>query len=386
MSRAKFAVLVLGGLGFLGAWAEGAHAQECSDTSPCPRGFKCEVTGMSACSTPTPGILPVACADAGPCPAPNPAPRPEPDCRPQEYRSCVPGPCMADGDCASGMVCHEEKIQACSSPGSAPCAPGVPCMQQMLPPTCTETVERQCVPRHLLPCSQASDCGAGFTCEPQQQCGCSGSAGRGAPVPTMPVPTDGGAAPEPAPGPMMPAADAGAPSDAPALPAPPECSCTPTSVNYCKPLELDCTSDAQCPPMWGCRVVATSASDPACLPGRGDAGTCGADRPAPAEIRRCVPPYDGINVGVGRGGDGVATPTTGTPGSVPQPSPNAPVPPSAQVDGGLSAGEGTSTPDVPVHTKACSVTRAGAGSNEGFPLWAGVLSLAATWVVTRRRR
>jgi hypothetical protein len=42
------------------------------------------------------------------------------------------------------------------------------------------------------------------------------------------------------------------------------------------------------------------------------------------------------------------------------------------------------SPPPPVHAKACSATNAGARSDGG--LWLNLLSLAAAWIATRRRR
>ncbi len=388
MSPAKLAWMVLGSAGLLSGWAIQARAQQCSDDAACPRGFTCEVTAVSDCAAPAPACEPgKACAMA-----------PTPTCESREYRSCVPGVCQTDADCASGMVCHEQRQESCAVAPSPPCADGGLCPRPT-PPSCETKVERTCLPRYLLPCEQAAQCGEGFTCEAQQQCGCSGGmAGAGAPIPQ---PQDGGQAepapsiPAPAPPADRPApeADAGAPS----MPGPPDCSCTPTADKYCKPIEVVCTSDAECPALWKCTVTGTSGGPTpmqgCAVPEGQDAGICGGGDRAfvpPPETRRCVPPYADVNVGIpSRGEDAPAeSPRPGTPGSVNGGPTSSPAPnPVMQPDAGIvppSSPQAPADDDAATHVTSCSVSNAGAGRH-AFPLWAAALSLLAACGFAARR-
>jgi hypothetical protein len=379
MTGGKFAVMILGCVA-LGAWAEGASAQSCTDDTGCPKGFTCEVTGISGCAAPTPAARP-AC-DGGACTQPLPA-VPVPACDPQEYRSCVPGNCMADSDCAAGMVCHERSTGTCSVDVTPPCLSGMKC-PGAAPAVCTETIEHICLPRYVLPCEQASDCGDGFTCESQSVCGCSGgsSGSAGVPVPSNPS----------TPAPPPPAMDAGAaePQVDPAFaraPLPPDCTCEATKEKYCKVIEVVCRADSDCPRSFTCKQSYEVASGPACfVPANGDGGTCGAALP-PVNVYRCVPPYESLDPGYGgkaEGGVGNPTTTPGTPGVKP---PLAPQP-------GTAADAGTAqNPELdhgtagPSHVKACSVVQPGAErSASAVSLWAALMSLAAAWVFSRHRR
>jgi hypothetical protein len=410
MTAGKLAVLILGCVAVTGGWVSSVHAQSCKDDTGCPKGFSCEVTGMGGCAVPTPAPQPArtpSCGDAGPCGAAPPADLPVPTCAPAEVRSCVPGPCMADANCADGMVCHARSTGTCSSAPIPPCFPGSKC-PEVAPPVCTDTVEHICIPRYLLPCEQTADCGDGFTCEPQSVCGCSGgsagapSAGTaGAPAATPPAPAQDAGAPEPA-------GDRAAPA-LPAPPAqpvlPPDCGCEPTKEKYCKVIEVACRADSDCPKTFTCKqsYPGTSASGPACIDpgnGNGDAGTCGSAAfvPPPADIYRCIPPYDGVDTGYGGKGEGTGYPTTPTTPGNPNPTTGG-LPPVAQpvpgqaVDAGVPGDPGTGTPDgdnagaAPSHVKACSVSNPGASTGAGSAaLWTTLMSLAAAWAFTRRRR
>jgi hypothetical protein len=394
MSAGKFAVMILGCVAALGAWAEGAGAQSCADDTGCPKGFSCEVTGMSNCGASTPAARP-AC-DGGAC-SQQPLPElPVPACDPQEYRSCVPGNCMTDSDCATGMVCHERSTGTCAVAPSGPCSSDMKCPPPA-PTICTETVEHICIPRYVLPCEQASDCGDGFTCEPQSVCGCSagssGTAGAGAagnPVPSTPTPP--------------PAMDAGAAEPqadrafAPA-PPPPDCTCKPTDEKYCKVIEVVCRADSDCPKTFTCKQSYVASTGPACVaPAKGDGGTCGAALP-PTNVYRCVPPYENLDPGYGgkdEGGGGYPTMPTTTPEN---PTTTTPPPIGAPRPGTADAGVGTGTGQNPVpadgsgseangpsHVKACSVVSPGVEQSGAGGLWAALMSVAAAWVLARRRR
>ncbi|HET6334324.1 MAG TPA: hypothetical protein VFG30_13970, partial [Polyangiales bacterium] len=119
MSAGKLAVLILGCVAVTGSWVSSVHAQSCKDDTGCPKGFSCEVTGIGGCAVPTPAPEPASppkCgADAGLCGAFPPADPLPTTCAPAEVRSCVPGPCMADTDCADTMVCHARSSSTCSS-------------------------------------------------------------------------------------------------------------------------------------------------------------------------------------------------------------------------------------------------------------------------------
>lgn len=391
MLAGKFAVMILGCVAVSGAWAEGASAQSCTDDTGCLKGFVCEVTGISSgCAVPTPAARP-AMYDGGAASPPLPGDLPVPACETREYRSCVPGHCMADSDCASGMVCHERSTGTCSVAASGPCLSGMKCPDPA-PAVCTETIERICLPRYLLPCAQARDCGDGFTCEPQSICGCSGGSSGSAGA--------GSATPNPAPSVPPPAQDAGAAEReadrafAPA-PLPPDCTCEPTKEKYCKVIEVACRADSDCPTSFTCKQSYEAASVPDCFaPANGDGGTCGAALP-PVNVYRCVPPFQNLDPGYGGkaegGGSTPTTPTT-TPGgpTTPTPPPVAPRPGTA-ADAGVGQhpvqDDGTGASAGPSHVKACSVANLGADqSTSTVGLWASLMSLAAAWVFARRRR
>lgn len=445
MSGVRALVMMLGCVAAVGGWANTSVAQTCSDNSGCPKGYSCEVTGVSGCtatapapSTPPeaggaggasagdPGAAGASAQDAGAAPAydagtgdakfapPPPPDKPVPGCDTQEYRSCVPGKCASDGDCADGMVCHERSIGTCTSAAIPPCAPGAMCPGPSAP-VCTETVEHICVPRYLLPCEKAAECGAGFTCEPQLTMVCSGGAAVDAGVAVggtggasasgtagsgAGVSADGGAADrpsmEPGAGQAPAPADAGLPGDgdliAPPPPMPFECHAEPTQLKYCKPLDKECKTDQDCPTLFSC---VTPTFDlpviPMCVaPADGDGGTCGSfDAGGPTMVARsyCSPRYGEPAIDVaspqspsvpgsatgagGKGGtSGGVTPPTGNPGG------------HEASDAGVPAEDDA---DDSNHVEACSVATPGA--SEGSPTWfAALFSLAAAWVVSRRRR
>jgi MYXO-CTERM domain-containing protein len=194
------------------------------------------------------------------------------------------------------------------------------------------------------------------------------------------------------------------------LPAPPTqpvlptgCGCEPTKEKYCKVVEVACRADSDCPKTFTCRqsYPGTSASGPACIDpgnGNGDAGTCGsaAFAPPPADIYRCIPPYDYVDTGYGKG-EGTGYPTTptttsGNPstGGVPpvaQPIPGQPADAGVPVDPGTAAAGGDNPGAAPSHVKACSVSNPGESTGSASTaLWTTLMSLAAAWALTRRRR
>jgi hypothetical protein len=304
-----------------------AHAEgSCSANSDCVKGWSCEVTGGSDCATP-------ACPPDEKC-EPQPS-----DCTHVEYKSCQPGPCQADSDCADGMVCYRY-TESCPS---IACAPGEACPE----PACAAKTASACVPRYVLPCTTASDCGTGFQCESAgETCTCSGSA---------PSSGSGGSAPLP--------------------PPEPTCTCESSDAKQCHAATINCTADSDCLAGWTCAVVASSsdcASSPASNPVPG-AGAQGGATPAPdcrpsADVKQCVPPYYGLL----QGARGVSHDSTGSPT--------------------LVAGEGNSSGVIPPKaddgsnrdassSAGCSVTR-GAGTGSSAALLAA-LGLASA---LRRRR
>jgi hypothetical protein len=75
---------------------------------------------------------------------------------------CTPAPCGTDFACDSDMVCHAWP-QPCPDCECPPETPDCECAA----PACEPTSVSICTPRYLVPCTTASDCGDGFTCEEQ---------------------------------------------------------------------------------------------------------------------------------------------------------------------------------------------------------------------------
>lgn len=304
----------------------------CSVNADCGKGYECTVVGGSGCAAP-------ACAPGASCPPPEP-------CKPTEIKACTPARCAADADCADGMLCHKW-TEACPAVDCV-CSSNTPkcdCPQ----PACDPTVLSICTPRYVLPCAAAADCGSGFTCEEQQSCTCSGSAG--------------GAAP--------PAGSAGAaPSDVAAPLPKPSCSCSPSGVFQCVPKEIPCSADAQCPAGWGCRTEVAVSAPPCLAP---DCKTEPSPEPQPSV---CLPNYYGAQGGKDlqvpespRGGTPAGGPGSGAPGAPPSsPEPNSGAPESG---GDRKANE----------SSACEIGHAPA-SRGAF----GLLLVAAAVLGLKRRR
>jgi MYXO-CTERM domain-containing protein len=241
----------------------------CGDTT-CAYGFTCQVI---------PGACPlIACRAGEVCPP----------CDPQSSYVCAPSACATDADCGADTVCAAHETTQC--PTSPPtCAPNTDCSPPVTtdPPgatsNCTTTTYRQCTPRWQLPCQTAADCGAGFTCDEQQSCGCSGGG------------TVGG----------------GAPSGTSTPPAtsqtPPDCTCTGTGTSACTVIPTSCNTDAECLPGWTCQVVPSARS---CAVSSDGQPTCD---PPPAVVKNCAPPYSSSS----------GTAVAGTPKAVDAPSPFA---------------------------------------------------------------
>jgi MYXO-CTERM domain-containing protein len=234
-----------------GAWA----ASTCAQSSDCPKGFSCQVEEVA---TPCPAI---ACAPGETCT--------QPQCDPQAVSSCTPLPCTADSDCASGMVCFAQTTDNCAGTTVAEpaCPPNEKCAEPApTPETCTSTTTRSCVPRYLLPCTTASDCGDGFTCAPDEVGSCSG----GGSVPSE----DGGPVPPP---------------------PPPVCTTTTLSTSHCSANTVVCSSASDCPSGWTCEVAPQAISNIACaVPASIDGGPVASDcDPGPLQPTQmqCAPPY-----------------------------------------------------------------------------------------------
>jgi len=325
-------LLVLALFGFA---ALPAHAQStCGADSDCVKGWTCQVTGGSTCAS-------AACAPGEKCES-QPS-----DCVNEVYKSCRPGPCQVDSDCAAGMVCYTQTETDCAP---SACSSGQECPK----PACETRTESACVPRYVLPCTTASDCGAGFQCESAgEQCACSGSAGGSD--------SDGGTPP----------------------PSPPDsCTCVDSKVLRCKAPTVTCAADSDCTAGWTCAVVGSSggcgkSSTPE--PGAG-AGAQGGATPAPdctalVEVKQCVPPYyalvDGFKGVPREASDSSGTPTLG--GGTGDAHDQGIIPPTAE--SGNDSDAATST------AGGCSLAR-GAGSGSTLFLF-GALGLFSA---LRRRR
>jgi hypothetical protein len=282
----------------------------------------------------------------------------------ETIRECRPAPCEDDDDCGD-FVCLTIEVASCEGGGATPaCPPDTECEAPAEPPAeprCTTEEQKLCGPPWADACETAADCGDAerFTCAPVEICQCSsgGSGGSGGSG-DAPSSEDGGAS-EPAP------ADAG-----------PECSCVPTGDNYCKPNEIDCTADSECPEDWTCVASAE------------DSGACSFDPdtneemcPTPTTTKHCAPPGwdlvtgsaafdDALGAGAGAGEE-TRNPESPTPTPTPMPT----------ADAGTGAGgaPGTGSDDG-----SCAVAplRAGHAASMVFAIGLPLMLL----VVARRRR
>ncbi len=332
LSILAFGMFGLGALGARPAFADSA----CATDADCVKGWACQVTGSSGCAN--------ACAPGQDCP---PA-----DCPVQDTKSCVPGPCTGDSDCASGMVCYTAQIGCDSTP---PCAAGSDCTQ----PDCVPKTESACIPRYDAPCKADADCGAGFSClADQSDCGCA-SAGS-APGNSA----DGGSA---------------------APPPPVDCGCPPATTSSCHALPVTCASAADCASGWTCESMPTptcAVSEPA-KPPPADGGTptpaqdAGIDPcpPPPPAIKLCVPPYYSL----GGGSLGIPGSTTGEANGTPTSghSTDPGTPPKASNGDTAQGTDQTST------SAGCSIAHGSGTSSSGVALLA--LGLFG-WLRRRRDR
>ena len=218
----------------------------CGNTT-CAHGFTCQVT---------PGACPaIACLDGADCPP----------CIAQDSYVCVPSACATDADCGADMVCASHETTQCpvSPPTCAPnqnCSPPAKTDPAGVPINCTTTTYHQCTPRWQLPCQVAAECGAGFTCDEQQSCGCSGGGTVGS-----------GTTPS------------GASTPAAGTETAPDCTCTGTSA--CTVIPTVCNTDAECLLGWTCQVAPSSGGCAASPDGQ---QSC---PPPPPVVKNCAPPY-----------------------------------------------------------------------------------------------
>lgn len=303
----------------------------CGDTT-CQKGFVCRSYEMGKCSaTPTKDVgEPRATGGTASAPAMVPgagAAGPsdtyaDPVCESYTAYECVPAPCTVDADCADGMVCHTFTNQSCAGSDPMPtCRVDDPeCLAKPVEtPECTTTTTQQCVARYQLPCTTASDCGPGFTCEEQQSCWCSGSTPASGPA------ADGSEGSSVAPtrvtsGPSALSVASGAVSssdgskDSDAKPVDvsvdaPDCGCAPTGTFECRLQTIACTADVDCPSGLVCvenpNGYCWASSD----------GTSGCTTPDPAKV--CQPRYYQGGVGVSTGQDDALNAGSGGQASVP---------------------------------------------------------------------
>lgn len=238
-------VVMLGSGTALGA----GLGEECEVASDCAEGLACEVIGGVDCACPA---GPDGSADD--CEA----------CTPVEERACVPGPCSDDGDCGDGFVCATFEVPCAGSTPS--CDPDSSCEPREEEP-CEEETLSVCAPRWVLPCADDAACGDGFTCVAEEICTCSGG---GSDDPRGEEPDGSG--------------------DEFAPPPEDDCACEPGDTKWCKPDEITCDADAQCPDGWSCGHGDT-ASTPCALPedGSGEPNCMPREEEEPGP-GRCEPP------------------------------------------------------------------------------------------------
>src|SRR5882672_4391159 len=260
----------------------------CTQDSECIKGFTCQDSFWVGCPE-------IACAPGQPCPAPPP-------CNPTVIKECVPGPCNGDSDCAAGMVCFSQTQTSCPPVSAPTCAPGVKCASPDFDAgACTTQTLKSCVPRYVPPCHVASDCGDGFSCVPDQQCWCTGSAGTGS--------IDGGRASSGGGGVPTPAASNSSPPSPPTSfdsgVSLPDCGCTTLSTSHCEANMVTCTTASDCPAMWTCVQPPTAISGCAVAvspDGSTTSDPCVPPTPVPVPSL-CEPPYYEL-VGSGFGTSG----------------------------------------------------------------------------------
>lgn len=366
---------------FMSFAAESRADTSCNADAECPKGFTCQVTGASGCTS-------SACAAGEDCPPPPP-------CDPQVYKSCEPGPCKVDSDCATGMVCYASTETDCSNIATPACAPNEKCPPAPDPTPCTTTTVNTCVPKYDLPCQTATDCGDGFTCEHEQSCACSG----GSAAADAGVATSGGGSgsnprtPVPAPSGSGSADPAPAPTQIPVPDPSPDCTCTTSVTARCEAKSITCTADSTCPSGWTCVTppqVTPGCAEPAHVIGF-DGGTtvpvCDPPPTTPA-VSYCMPPYYSIGGGVGFGAPGSA-PQTGS--SAPTGSAGSPTDPGAGNSGDGTATTGSAGSSGAEHAASDSSAKSDGGCDVApgrrhTANGAAVFSLLGLLAAVRRRR
>ncbi len=287
----------------LASVSSAAHAQQqksCTANTDCDKGFTCQVVGGTAC----PGV---ACASGQPCDASVP------DCTPTDIKACVPGPCTADSDCATDMVCYATTQQDCPVSTQPACDPNssTPC-PKIDPVPCTPKTVKTCTPRYLVPCTVDADCGDHFTCVQDKQCSCSGGSatiGSGSSSGGTSA-RDAGATPVPEPAPL----------DASTAVVDAGCECKNLDTKSCAPVKIPCTkatASTACPAQWTCvsDLTSTGSGTGCAVPAGADAAACPAPEPMPAptpSVGACAPPYF-ATPGVTKGGGAELGNAGGTP-------------------------------------------------------------------------
>lgn len=333
------------------AFVAAARADVACGDQTCPKNYACQ-SQPAACPA-------IACAkDDANCT--------QPACS-GTVETCEPLPCASDSDCADGMVCYTSTEQDC--PTAPACAKDQPCAQPA-DTACTTRTVSACVPKYLLPCATDTDCGAGFTCDEEQACGCSGSASSGSsgaggtPLPAA----DGGAGDATPPSSDPPeAADGGAP--------PPDCSCQPSGTKACNLKTVACSADADCPASFTC---GNNPNGECFADANGNSG-CTAD---PAKI--CLPPYaHTISIGPVAKDGGEASGNSGTPTASGSGTQGSSVPPSSDTSG-ASAASTSPKSDTPASEDGGGCSMAPAPGSVGTSL--GFAALALVGLVGARRR
>ena len=296
-----------------------AHAATaCMKDADCVKGFICQTSEFAACPD-------IACAPNEPCPV----------CTPTTSSECVPGPCSADSDCATGMVCFSQvETSGCATPAAPPCAAGVEC-----PPdpavdagscTSTTTTVKSCVPRYDLPCTASADCGANFTCVPDRECGCSGSAGSGSvgsSTPSSGPSSNPSTVDDPAP---AVAADAGTTT--------PSCSCTDLPTSHCEADVIDCTVASDCPAQWSCAEPPSAATG--CSVSRSVDGSTISNCVQTSVQNVCQPPYSDLGVGQSFNGSATSGSAEGAPQAASDTAEGTGSAPKTSTQGGCQVGSG----------------------------------------------
>lgn len=333
---ARSAWVVVAAAGFFASVPARADTA-CTQDSDCAKGFSCQTVSVPCPLAP----VVVACAPGEACDASAGAPI---ACDGTQ-RSCEPGPCTTDADCADGMTCHASTTQSCSSPSCADPKQG--CSTEV---TCTNvTGPSTCIPKYELPCKVDSDCGGHFTCVPETVTTCWGGGGAG-----FAGDASTGATPgvTPTDVPPVPAEDGGsAPTSG--------CTTTSSGTSSCVPDMISCTADADCPTTWTCTgstgvATAGCATVVAAVDGAVSEGPPCDPQPSPSPAPSyCVPPSYGASAPTRSSSGGTLSPDPSAPGSGYAPAGDA---------GSVTGSQGASAPTTP---PAASGEGATASSDQG---------------------